>query len=120
MDRLRQKFRSKNVFGILVAAIAAHCLSGYVLLGDKPYKLEVPADTGKVLFYVAAKSPHIVDKSDFAEGRYMEYSDDDFFTLIVQAAMDKWNAVPGTALQLLSLRSAPAQQIAKTIATAFL
>ena len=84
----------------VATAVSAPLLSGYVFLGNKPYKLDVPLDTGTVFFHLDSNAPHIIDKSDFAEGRFVDLNDAYFFTAIVQAAMDKWNATPGIALKL--------------------
>jgi hypothetical protein len=84
-------------FTILFAPL----LTGFVLLGKTGAKLPVSPEAPTVTFVWSAdgKSPELKEKDKFKDGAYGAYSDSELTPILIQEAMDQWNAVRGSYLR---------------------
>lgn len=86
---------------LLSTLFVAPFLTGFVLLGKTAAHLPVSPDSPTVTFHWSAdgKSPTLKDKEKFKDGAYEDYSDEDLTPILIQEAIDQWNAVRGSYLR---------------------
>ena len=74
---------------------------GFVLLsGPSEARLPATPEAPTIPFIYENNSPKIDEKEKFMDGQYTSMSDQELFPIIIQIAMDRWNAVTGSYLRL--------------------
>jgi len=82
-------------------------LSGYALIGNS--KAIIARETGgTATFDIGTDAPEITQKDTDQNGAYAGLSDENLWPIVLQLAMDKWNAVPGTSMRLARKTNAAA------------
>ena len=108
MDRLgtipkvaaRRRHHMSWWLALCVAALSGPA-QGFVLLsGPEEARLPVTPESPEIAFVYQTTAPTIKDKDKFEDGRYTGMSDEQLFPIILQLAMDRWNAVPGNFARL--------------------
>jgi hypothetical protein len=75
--------------------------SAFVLLsGPTEARLEASIEQPRVIFFLNPTPPPISKKDEFAGGIYQDLTDEDFWLVLVQEAMQKWNQVSGSYIEL--------------------
>lgn len=76
-------------------------LTGFVLLGKQDARLTATPESPNIVFNWSTdgKAPKLSDKDKFKNGTYASYSDADLTPILIQEAMDQWNAVRGSYLR---------------------
>jgi hypothetical protein len=87
---------------LLMTMVITPFLTSFVLLGKKEARLPVSPESPTVTFTwsLDGKAPKLKDKEKFKDGAYANYSDAELTPLLIQEAMDQWNMIRGSYLQL--------------------
>jgi hypothetical protein len=82
--------------------MATPFLTSFVLLGKSKAKLPATPESPTISFHWSSdgKAPSLSEKEKFRDGSYENYSDAELTPIIIQEAMDQWNAVRGSYLKL--------------------
>ena len=74
---------------------------GFVLLSsvDKG-KLDATPQSPRVVFLLDPNPPALKQKDEFLGGIYQNYSDTELWPILVREAMERWNAVSGSYLEM--------------------
>jgi len=85
---------------LLTIAIAPF-LTGFVLLGKKEARLPASVDSPTITFTWSTdgKAPTLREKEKFKNGAYANHSDADLTPILIQEAIDQWNAIRGSYLR---------------------
>lgn len=85
--------------GILLS-FANNALAFVLISGPTEASLDVSEINPVVTFQVTTEIPNITDRDKFLGGLYTYLSDQDFFSTLIQLAMDPWNKVSTSYLIL--------------------
>lgn len=93
-----------SVLVIAAAIIYSERASAYVFERDRetgePVRLNISAENPKVFFRIAGSPPAFENKEKFLNGKYSDFSDNDFFKAMVVEAMKRWNDVEDSFVEL--------------------
>ncbi len=76
-------------------------LTSFVLLGKVTAKLPSTPESPNITFHWSSdgKAPELTEKEKFKDGVYAAYSDAELTPILIQEAMDQWNAIRGSYLR---------------------
>jgi hypothetical protein len=76
-------------------------LTSFVLLGKKESRLPATVEAPTITFTWSTdgKAPKLRDKEKFKDGAYANHSDADLTPVLIQEAIDQWNAIRGSYLR---------------------
>lgn len=86
---------------LLLTVFLTPLLTSFVLLGKKAVRLPASPDAPTITFTWSTdgKAPKLRDKDKFKDGAYAQYSDAELTPILIQEAMDQWNAIRGSYLR---------------------
>lgn len=86
---------------LLFALLMTTDASAFVLLsGPKEARLDVSEENPRIVFELSMDPPSIEKKEEFMDGAYADLSDQDFWLMLVQLAMQPWNNVAESYIEL--------------------
>lgn len=92
---------SKRSLILLTALATVPLLQGFVLLsGPETARLPVNPQSPTVVFRLNSQGPELDKKDEFMGGIYASLSDAELYPILVQEAMDRWNQIDGSYVQL--------------------
>ncbi|MEN9824694.1 MAG: Matrixin [Pseudomonadota bacterium] len=98
MDKLKPWLVAVQLFFPFVA-------SAYVFDSDpytgSPVRQNVSAENSKVYFRISGSAPAFKNKERFLDGKYANTDDSNFFKAVVMEAMQKWNEVEDSFVELV-------------------
>jgi hypothetical protein len=76
-------------------------LTGFVLLGKETAKLPASPESPSINFFWSTdgNAPQLSDKDKYKDGSYANYPDAELTPILIQEAIDQWNAVRGSYLR---------------------
>lgn len=97
------KLKSLFLISACAASSSAH---GYVFSRDSDYtgnpvRLNVTPENPKAYFFISGTAPEFKNKEKFLDGKYAGYSDSEFFKAMVMEAMQRWNDVEDSYVELV-------------------
>lgn len=89
------------VLMLLFILLGATDASAFVLLsGPKEARLDVSEENPRLVFELSMDPPSIEKKDEFMDGAYADLSDQDFWLMLVQLAMQPWNNIADAYIEL--------------------
>ncbi len=86
---------------ILLTLFFASDASAFVLLsGPTEARIDVSEENPRIVFELSMDPPSIEKKDEFMDGAYADLSDQDFWLTLVQLAMQPWNNVADSYLEM--------------------
>ena len=82
---------------------------GYVLLSGRSVRLEAEPESPLVEFIWDGKAPSLKGEGSFKDGEWADLSPHDFMQNLLELAVQQWNEVPGSYIQLRVVESTKAQ-----------
>ena len=95
MDKMVLKF-----FPILCLAISLNAYGFVLISGPSEAKLGADELSPQIIFQGSTDIPSIKDKDKFLDGQYAQQGDQEFYGTLIQLALDQWNNVSTSYIQL--------------------
>jgi hypothetical protein len=89
------------VIFLLALLFSSSDLQAFVLLsGPREARMDVSEENPRIVFELSLDPPAIKEKDNFLDGAYADLSDEDFWMMLVQLAIQPWNDVADSYLEM--------------------